>query len=70
MVRTYRAVLHGDRVEWLQAPPDTATPLKVQITLLDESTQEAPPPQGEAMSQALETLARLGAFSEIADPDA
>lgn len=68
MPRTYKAVLHGDRVEWIDAPParDIATP--VQISLL-ESAQEIPDPErGQRMAEALEQLARSGAFAGIEDP--
>jgi hypothetical protein len=38
MMHTYKALLHGDRLEWLgEAPePQTVTPLHVYVTVLEQ----------------------------------
>lgn len=70
---TYKAILRGDRLEWLgpsrQHPP-TDRPIAVHVTLLDEALSEADlheNGQGARMAAALERLAELGALAEIDD---
>lgn len=67
MPRTYRAILHGDRVEWIDSPPKGRRATQIRIILLesDADTQEA---RGRAMAAALEELARAGGVRSIADP--
>lgn len=66
MARIYKAILHGDRVEWIDLPPrrDEATP--VYITVITETAEEAS--RGAAMAGALEALAREGGLASIPDP--
>jgi hypothetical protein len=60
MLRTYRALLHGHRLQWLQdrpkdLPADRAIP--VQVTILEDSVQpEANQERGRRMA-ALEAIA-------------
>lgn len=68
MSRTYRAILHDDRVEWLEQPPEQADARQVRITVLDESTQESPSDRGRMMAEVLEEIARRGTFATIPDP--
>jgi hypothetical protein len=72
MLRTYKAVLRGDRLEWCgDAPQVTAPehPVMVHVTLLDEpETEEARSERGRRMAEALERLAARNAFAEIEDP--
>lgn len=68
MLRTYKAVLRGDRIEWIDTAPATAHATPVHITLLEES---APAPQrerGRVMAEALAALAGSGAFADLSDP--
>ncbi len=66
MSRTYKAILHDDRVEWLDRPPDSSHPLQVQITLVEELRPD--PSRGRTMAESLALLASRGAFSAITDP--
>lgn len=67
MSRTYRAILHDDRVEWLEQPPEQADARQVHITVLDESAQESPD-RGRTMAEVLAELAGRGTFATISDP--
>lgn len=65
MRRAYKAVLHGDRVEWLNGAPETEGPIPVYVTLSEvEDTESA----GKSTFELLQALADMGAFSEIDDP--
>jgi hypothetical protein len=75
MLRTYRAILRGDRVEWgddapVPMPPERAIP--VHITLLEEAGGEGeladPAVRGQRMAEVLEQLAAINAFAHIDDP--
>jgi hypothetical protein len=67
MLRTYKAVLRGNRVEWIDAPPAPTRPTPVHITLLEESA-EPTRPRGREMARALEALAQGGGLCGIPDP--
>ncbi|MBW3570125.1 MAG: hypothetical protein KY467_03355 [Gemmatimonadetes bacterium] len=67
MLRTYKAVLRGNRVEWIDAPPAPTRPTPVHITLLDENAEPARA-RGPEMARALEALAQRGGLSGIPDP--
>ncbi|MBS3933661.1 MAG: hypothetical protein KGZ35_04835 [Truepera sp.] len=67
MLRTYKAILHGDHVEWLDRPPEQTQPVPVHITLLAE-TPLAARERGRVMAEALAALASRGAFAAITDP--
>ena len=68
MRATYRAVLHGNHLEWRDQEPEEVLPdreVEVFVTILDASeppaTAEA---RGAAMAAALEQLAAAGGPSE------
>ncbi|HWK89106.1 MAG TPA: hypothetical protein VNP72_03900 [Longimicrobium sp.] len=67
MQRTYRAVLKGDHVRWIDSAPVATEETQVEITLLEEKPRPTRS-RGEEMGRALEELAQMGAFSEITDP--
>jgi hypothetical protein len=69
-MRTYKALLHGDRVEWLgDAPePQTDSPLHVHVTVLEQESSSEAHARGHAMAALLEKLAARNAFSELTDP--
>lgn len=65
MAHTYKAVLHGDRVEWIDQPPPGLQAIHVHITLLDAASRD----RGKLMADALTDLAALGGLpSVIPDP--
>jgi len=68
MLRTYKAILHGDQVEWLEQPPEKSRPVQVHITVLEEPMAEPARERGRAMAEALAALAQRGTFAEITDP--
>ena len=69
-MRTYRALLHGDRLEWLEEAPEsqTETPLRVHVTVLEQESPAEVHARGHAMAAILEKLAECRTFSTIKDP--
>ena len=68
MLRTYKAILHGDQVEWLEQPPEKSRPIQVHITVLEEPAVESTRERGRVMAEALAALAQRGTFADITDP--
>jgi hypothetical protein len=72
MLRTYRAILKGDRLEWsgdAPAPPDQKSAVAVHVTLLEEPEDtRGSAEQGQRMAAALEQLAAIHAVKELVDP--
>ncbi len=68
MLQTYKAILHGDRVEWLEKPPEKSYPVQVHLTFLEETASEADLDRGQVMAEALTMLAGRGTFATISDP--
>ncbi len=68
--QTYRAVLRGDRVDWIDAPPAPQGDTEVQITLLQPESEEERQARGRKMAAALERIARAGGIASIPDPSA
>ena len=70
-MHTYRALLRGDHLEWLEEAPEPQTdaPLHVHVTVVlePESPSEAHA-RGYAMAALLEQLAERRTFSTIPDP--
>jgi hypothetical protein len=56
MVRTYKALLRGNRLEWLEEAPEAQTdhPLSVQVTILEQGTVAEEVSRGQAMAALLE----------------
>ena len=74
MMMTYKAILRGDRLVWIEAPPATAAiddGVPVQVTFLREALPEdeqALAERRESLLALLEELAALNTFAEIDDP--
>ena len=71
MLRTYKALLRGNRLEWLGEEPEVQPehPLSVQVTILEQgAVSSEEPSRGQAMAALLEKLAERGTLSDIADP--
>ena len=68
MLRTHKAILRGDHVEWLEQPPEKPPPVQVHITFLEETASEAVLECGQAMAEALAALASRGTFTAISNP--
>ena len=69
-MRSYRALLHGNRLEWLEEAPEPQkdVPLQVHVMVLEQASSADTDTRGRAMAAILEKLAESGAFSAIADP--
>jgi hypothetical protein len=69
-MRTYRALLRGDRLEWLGEAPESRTdaPLSVQVIILEQEPLSEEHTRGPAMAALLEKLAERNTFSPITDP--
>ena len=68
MARTYKAVLSGDRVEWLDQSPETDEPIPVHIIVPDTTQRQLSQPAGSTAGALLRMLADRGAFADITDP--
>jgi hypothetical protein len=68
MPQTYRAILDGDRVEWIDSPPTLDGPTPVEITILRTETEEERRARGRRAAEALQALADAGGISSIEDP--
>ena len=67
MTRTYKAILNGNRVEWVGAGPVIATPIEVEVSVPDEAAA-AQEHQGAKLAALFEELSRLDPYREIKDP--
>lgn len=67
MARTYKAILSGDRVEWIDGPPETGKRIPVHIIIPDKTPPPPQPEEGTA-GELLQTLADMDAFADITDP--
>ncbi len=71
MLRTYKAILKGDRLEWSGDAPVLPGPehtVHVHVTLLDEPAPSEHS-RGRRMAEALEQLAAIDAVRTIEDPE-
>ena len=71
MANTYKALLKGKSLEWLEGPPslDSEQAVTVSVAILDEPTSlTRKATQGQKMAEALEMLAALNALPDILDP--
>jgi hypothetical protein len=68
MLRTYKAVLRGDRIEWVDRPPRAGKPVPVHVTLLEEEANAAVTTGGREMARILTSLAETGGLSSVPDP--
>ena len=68
MKRVYKAILRGDRVQWLNGALDEEGPLLVEITVTKELDPKEEAVLSKPVSQLFQELADMGAFSEIDDP--
>lgn len=66
MSHTYRAILRGDHIQWLDKPPKSRQSVPVHITLIPREDERGT--RGKAMAGALEALAREGGVKCVVDP--
>ncbi len=68
MRKTYRAKLHGDRIEWIGAAPENLGEAEIEV-VVDQPVSDVEAAQRRAKaSAAWEALAKLKPFAEIKDP--
>jgi hypothetical protein len=68
MLHTFEAVLKGNVLEWTNdAPQESDRPLKVYVTLLDES-KLASENRRKQLSEILQKIAATNAFATIENP--
>ena len=67
-MRTYKAILRDNQIEWLECPPETSGALQVYVAFPEEQDTEFPSNRGELMAEVLAELARRDTFSTIPDP--
>ena len=66
MMTTYKAVLHGDTIEWRENVPQQVSmgqAVDVHVTVLDQIP--VADNQGQRMAESLSKLAQSGAFADI-----
>jgi hypothetical protein len=70
MMRTYKALLRGDHLEWLEEAPEPQpdAPLRVHVTVLEQEPSAEGHARGHAMAALLEKLAERHTFATITDP--
>lgn len=70
MLNTYKALLHGNRLEWTSEEPGVLQlerPIPVHVTILEDEG-ELGLQRGQRMAAALEQLAAMQAFADVIDP--
>lgn len=69
MLQTFKALLVGNRLEWLdEVPQQTEHPIQVHVTLLESASVSETRVGGQAMAEILTQLAELNALAEVTDP--
>ena len=68
MKRAYKAILHGDRLEWLDGAPEAEGPVPVSIIMGEEDTVGSGDNEGKSIVELFQALADLGTFADIGDP--
>lgn len=72
MISTYKAILRGDRLEWLSNRTPNITgnqPLLVDVTITDaHADSEIDEKSGGLIADALSRLAELNGMSQLEDP--
>lgn len=68
MLKTFKALLKGTHVEWIEDRPDLGDEmLEVYVTLLDKQTVSDAKTRGQKMAEILENLAATEGLENI-DP--
>ncbi len=69
MLQTFKAMLVGNRLEWLdEVPQQTELPIHVYVTLLESTPVSETKTKGQAMAEILTRLAEINALAEVTDP--
>lgn len=66
MLRTFKAVLKGNCLEWVDEIPDAGErPINVHVTILEDEISLNTGLRGKKMAEALEKLAKTNAFADV-----
>ena len=68
MSQSYRAILRGDRLEWLEASPGPDGPLNVDVIVQEHAAVGCVRSDGSRMAAALEELAASPVYGKREDP--
>jgi len=68
MLTTYRAIINGNQITWVDKPPRQIKGVEVHITLLRKATATSKAERGRVMASALTRLAKANPLTSIADP--
>ena len=70
MLRTYKAILKGNVLEWIDSVPEYNgdRPLNVSVTILEKETNSDKIKRGKEMASILKELSETNPFSSIKDP--
>jgi hypothetical protein len=69
MAQTFRAILKGDRVEWLGAAPETNGGVAVEITVVPQPSPANDPARGRRILETLNEIAARGTAAQaFGDP--
>lgn len=70
MLRTYKAKLKGNYLEWIGSVPkcDEAHPLNVSVTILEKESNSEKTKRGKEMASILNKLSETYPFSVVNDP--
>jgi hypothetical protein len=68
MPNTYRAILTGDRLDWLGEKPARTDATPVEVVVHDQPMLGAVRSDGAGMVEALEDLGGLGVYRRFDDP--
>jgi hypothetical protein len=65
MTNSYRAILRGDTIEWIDQPPHHSDPATIRIVMVEQTSTDT----GAGMADALNALAEAGGVASIAEPN-
>lgn len=68
MSHSYRAILRGDRLEWLEASPGSEGPLNVDVIVQEQAAIGSARSDGGRMAAALEEVAASPVYRKREDP--
>lgn len=65
MLKTFKAVLQGNHLEWTDEAPQTNSPVEVYVTVLEENSSTKLDQYGQAMAEVLEKLSAINACADV-----
>jgi hypothetical protein len=69
MLKTFKAILNNNSIQWVDETPEREldSSIKVHITLLEETATDKTKSNGQKMAEALRKISKKNIFAEI-DP--